>query len=160
MAGEEGKSCTCLKKNSQGRTNQNCRTAGRAAEAAKAESSQTVAGPPQTPAPQLLVLNFLPTAPSSIVFCNSTRTSFSLQHLTLFSFLEGLIPADSTLPNQQTQQKLFNQQPIFYQTLLTLPSTSSFPAALSKQTGNSLGQRLPCHSCLHTITYNRTNCFS
>lgn len=79
-----------------------------------------------------LFLNLLPIAPSSIVICNSTLACFSLQHLTLLSFPEGLIPADTTLPNQQTQQKSFNQYRIFYQILLTLSITSSFPAALCK----------------------------
>lgn len=55
----------CLKKTSWGRINQNPQTAGEATEPAKAESpEQPVAGPPQPCAPQLLVLNLLPTDPS------------------------------------------------------------------------------------------------
>lgn len=121
----------CLKKNSWGRINQNPQTPGEAKEPAKAESSQTVAGPPQPRAPQLLVLNL-----SHCSFLSRTlqqhSCSFSLQHLTSSSYLEGLIPVDSALPNQRTQQKSFNQHHIFYQILLILSTTSSFPIALSK----------------------------
>lgn len=69
-------------------------------------------GLPQRCAPQLLVLNLLPTAPSSAGLCNSTLACFSLQHLTLPSLLEGLVPGDSALPNQPTQQKSLKQDHI------------------------------------------------
>lgn len=89
-----------LKKTSWGRINQ------------RAQSSQTVVGPSQPGAPQLLVLNLFPTASSPVRLCNSTLACFSLQHLTLASFLEGLIPVDSALPTQPAQQKSFKHSHI------------------------------------------------
>lgn len=91
-----------------------------------------LAAPPQPGAPQLPLLNLFPTAPSSVRLSISTLACFSLQHLTLSSFLEDLVPVDSALPNQPTQQKSLKQSLIFYHILLTPSITSSFPEALSQ----------------------------
>lgn len=123
----------CWKKTSWGRINQNLQTAGEATEPAKAEHrAARLAAPPQPGAPQLPLLNLFPTAPSSVRLSISTLACFSLQHLTLSSFLEDLVPVDSALPNQPTQQKSLKQSLIFYHILLTPSITSSFPEALSQ----------------------------